>query len=65
MRTAVIERETKETSISLQLDLDGSGNATVDTGVGFMDHSATRKTFAARMAFSRAASAAALPLPTQ
>ena len=37
-RCKLIERETKETSISLQLDLDGSGNATVDTGVGFMDH---------------------------
>ena len=37
-RCKLIERETKETSISLQLDLDGSGNSTVDTGVGFMDH---------------------------
>ena len=37
-RCKLIERETKETSISLQLDLDGSGTSTVDTGVGFMDH---------------------------
>ena len=37
-RCKLIERETKETSISLQLDLDGTGNSTVDTGVGFMDH---------------------------
>ena len=37
-RCKLIERETKETSISLQLDLDGTGSSTVDTGVGFMDH---------------------------
>ncbi|SCX00240.1 imidazoleglycerol-phosphate dehydratase [Lachnospiraceae bacterium YSD2013] len=37
-RCKLIERETKETNISLQLDLDGTGVASVDTGVGFMDH---------------------------
>jgi imidazoleglycerol-phosphate dehydratase len=37
-RCKLIERETKETNISLQLDLDGTGVSTVDTGVGFMDH---------------------------
>lgn len=37
-RCKLIERETKETNISLQLDLDGAGNSSVDTGVGFMDH---------------------------
>ena len=37
-RCKLVERETKETNISLQLDLDGTGAASVDTGVGFMDH---------------------------
>lgn len=37
-RCKLIERETKETSISMQLDLDGSGNSSIDTGIGFMDH---------------------------
>ena len=38
MRTAKILRETKETKISLSLDLDGSGVSTIDTGIGFFDH---------------------------
>lgn len=37
-RCKLIERETKETNISLQLDLDGTGNASIDTGIGFLDH---------------------------
>ncbi len=37
-RTATIERVTKETQISLSLDLDGTGQSTVSTGVGFFDH---------------------------
>ena len=37
-RTTQIERETTETSIVLDLDLDGSGRAEVATGVGFLDH---------------------------
>ncbi len=37
-RTADIERNTKETKIKLSLDLDGTGQATVDTGIGFFDH---------------------------
>ena len=37
-RTATIERKTKETQITLTLDLDGSGQADVRTGVGFLDH---------------------------
>ena len=37
-RTAQIKRETTETSIVLDLDLDGSGRAEVATGVGFLDH---------------------------
>ena len=37
-RTAAISRATKETTIRLRLDLDGSGRATVATGIGFFDH---------------------------
>jgi imidazoleglycerol-phosphate dehydratase len=37
-RTARIERETKESKVLVELDLDGSGRADVDTGVGFFDH---------------------------
>lgn len=37
-RSAVIERRTKETSIVVSLDLDGSGIAAVGTGVPFFDH---------------------------
>ncbi|MFB6202137.1 MAG: imidazoleglycerol-phosphate dehydratase HisB [Halorhabdus sp.] len=37
-RTAAITRETGETSIEVTLDVDGEGDATVDTGVGFLDH---------------------------
>jgi imidazoleglycerol-phosphate dehydratase len=37
-RTATIQRKTQETEIVLTLDLDGSGNAQVATGVGFFDH---------------------------
>jgi len=40
-RTAAIERNTKETSIVLQIDLDGTGECTVDTGIGFFDHMLT------------------------
>jgi imidazoleglycerol-phosphate dehydratase len=40
-RTATITRKTAETSIELQLDLDGAGNAQIDTGVGFLDHMLT------------------------
>jgi imidazoleglycerol-phosphate dehydratase len=38
VRSATIERSTKETQISLTLSLDGSGTAELDTGVGFLDH---------------------------
>lgn len=37
-RTARIERQTAETEITLELDLDGSGQARIQTGVGFFDH---------------------------
>jgi len=37
-RTATIERTTKETSIKLSLDLDGSGKSQLDSGIPFLDH---------------------------
>ncbi len=37
-RTAAIQRKTNETDIQLSLNLDGSGAAVVNTGVGFLDH---------------------------
>ena len=41
MRIAEIYRETAETDIKLQLDLDGTGDSSVNTGVGFLDHMMT------------------------
>jgi imidazoleglycerol-phosphate dehydratase len=38
MRTATITRKTNETNISVTLDLDGTGAADNQTGVGFFDH---------------------------
>ena len=38
MRTASIERKTKETSISVQVNLDGTGQYEIQTGIGFLDH---------------------------
>ncbi|MEN1680795.1 MAG: imidazoleglycerol-phosphate dehydratase HisB [Planctomycetota bacterium] len=37
-RTAKIERKTNETSVTLELNLDGAGESKVATGVGFLDH---------------------------
>ena len=37
-RTAEVVRNTKETQIRIVLDLDGSGESTVSTGIGFFDH---------------------------
>lgn len=38
MRTAEITRNTKETQITLSLNLDGEGNGVIDTGIGFFNH---------------------------
>ena len=38
MRKGIIKRETSETQISMELDLDGQGVSDVSTGVGFLDH---------------------------
>jgi imidazoleglycerol-phosphate dehydratase len=37
-RTAAVTRETAETDIEVTLDIDGDGDTTVDTGIGFFDH---------------------------
>ena len=38
MRQASVERNTKETQISAEVDLDGTGSYDVFTGIGFLDH---------------------------
>ena len=41
MRVSEISRNTAETKISLTLNLDGTGKAAIDTGVGFLNHMLT------------------------
>ena len=41
MRKAKIERKTKETDIKLELEIDGTGVSSVQTGCGFLDHMLT------------------------
>jgi imidazoleglycerol-phosphate dehydratase len=38
MRTATIERNTKETQIAVEVNIDGTGAYDVSTGIGFLDH---------------------------
>jgi imidazoleglycerol-phosphate dehydratase len=40
-RTAKIQRKTKETDVSLELNLDGLGKYEIDSGIGFLDHMLT------------------------
>ncbi len=44
-RTADIDRETRETRVSVSLSLDGSGSVDVRTGLGFLDHMLTALAF--------------------
>jgi imidazoleglycerol-phosphate dehydratase len=37
-RQASVSRKTKETAISVSVDLDGSGQSVISTGIGFLDH---------------------------
>ena len=37
-RSATIQRQTKETQVSVTVNLDGTGQAAVSTGIGFFDH---------------------------
>lgn len=38
MRTAQLERNTKETKIKVEINLDGTGQYNVNTGIGFLNH---------------------------
>lgn len=38
MRTSSISRKTNETEIDISLNIDGTGKAEIDTGIGFLDH---------------------------
>lgn len=38
MRKESLERNTKETQISVNIDLDGTGKSNISTGIGFLDH---------------------------
>ena len=37
-RIGKVSRKTKETSISVEVNIDGKGHYKIDTGIGFLDH---------------------------
>lgn len=41
MRSAVVERSTSESQVRVELNIDGSGQVSIDTGIGFYDHMLT------------------------
>jgi len=45
MRTAKIERKTLETNVLVELNLDGEGKSSINTGIGFLDHMLTLLSF--------------------
>ena len=45
MRRGFVERDTLETKIKVDLDIDGNGKAEIDTGVGFLNHMLTLMAF--------------------
>lgn len=45
MRSGFVERNTLETKVKVKINLDGSGKADIDTGIGFLDHMLTLLSF--------------------
>ncbi len=45
MRKGFVERNTLETKVKVKINLDGSGKADIDTGIGFLDHMLTLMSF--------------------